>query len=82
MDKEKLLEIFDTTESEWIGDNTFKGMQIIAKYNDNIVRGAGHDIIYCGDIDECLEKGMTEADATELAKLNWMIDEEGFSKFV
>lgn len=84
MTKERLQEIFNKTESNWDGDNAFKGMQILSKYNDYILRASEHDIVYCGDIEECLEKGMTEEDAIQLAKLNWSIDEweTGFSCFV
>lgn len=84
MTREELNKIFKETNSKWEGDNALKGINILAKYTGKVVRGAEHDIIYCGDIDECLEAGMTKEDAKELALLNWMVDEydNGFSCFV
>jgi hypothetical protein len=88
MTRERLLEIFENTESSCKGHNAFKGLLILAKYIDpdakGIIRAAEHDIIYCGDIDELLEAGLTEEDAIALRSLNWMTDdeEEGFACFV
>lgn len=87
MEEKKLREIFETTESnlrDLEGDNTLMGLNIIAKYCPKKgVEAAEHDIIYAARIKDVLNAGLTEEDATELAKLNWMIDEyDGFSSFV
>lgn len=76
MERERLEEIFDETESNWEGDNAYQGLQILAKYTTNLIHGAEHDKIYGEDIDLLLEAGLTEEDAIALAKLNWMIDSE------
>jgi hypothetical protein len=44
-----------------------------AKEKDILV-AAEHDIIYSVDIDEIIEAGITEKDATDLMLLNWGID--------
>lgn len=75
MTRERLDEIFEETKSNWSGDNAFQGMQILSKYNTNLLRAAEHDIIYSVDIDDVLE-AITEEDAIALAQLNWHIDEE------
>ena len=76
MTEERLEEIFEETDSKWDGDNAFQGLQILAKYTDkDVVCGAEHDIIYSVDIDKVIDD-LTEEDAIQLAKLNWMIDDE------
>lgn len=87
MTRERLEEIMESTESDLNnvdGDNAFIGMQILSKYTNNILRGAEHDVIFGPDIERCIEMNITEEDVTELAKLNWMIDEwgGGFACFV
>lgn len=78
--RERFEEIFKETESEWKGDNAFKGLQIISDYFEieegAILVGTGKDVIYSVDIDEIVDLGITEEDAEKLAKLNWMIDED------
>lgn len=80
--------IFSEISSKWEGDNAFQGLQIIAKYisptKKDLIAGAGHDVIYSVGIDELLNAGLTEEDATALASLNWSIDEDSecFSCFV
>lgn len=76
MTKERFIEIFESTDSEWEGDNCFQGLQIIAKYTDNLVHRAGDDVIWSEDIDNLIEKGITEEDVLALAKLNWMVEDE------
>ena len=59
--------------TKWEGDNAYQGLQILSKYTDNLITGAGHDIIYSEEVNILLDKGLTEEDARELKKLNWMI---------
>ena len=84
MTRERLEQIFEETKSDsnWEGDNAFRGLQILSKYTDNLIQGAEHDIIYSCEIDDVVEK-LTDEDATMLAKLNWMLhDGEYFACFV
>lgn len=78
MTKERFIEIFENTDSEWEGDNCFQGLQIIAKYTDHIVNGAGHDEIWSEEVDILIEKGITEEDILALAKLNWWIEDNTY----
>ena len=76
---EEIRKIFDETESELHkidGDNAFMGLEILSKYTKNLIKGAGHDIIYSIDIEEVIELNITDEDLIQLAKLNWMIHEE------
>lgn len=83
MKQERLQQIFDETDAKWQGDNAWKGLQILSKYSDSLIEGAGHDIIYSVDVDKIVDK-ITEEDAISLRKLNWMIDEDNecFACFV
>lgn len=85
MTREKFEEIFKVTYSDWKGDNAIQGLTIIMKYikDKDIICGADHDVIYSVDIDDLIEAGITEADATALATLNWIIyDGEYMACFV
>ena len=76
----KFFKIFKETDSNWNGDNAYKGLMIIAKYlspmNHEIIAGADHDVIYSVDVQELIEGGITEEDVEKLARLNWGIDKE------
>lgn len=76
MTREELEIIFKETESEWSGDNAFKGLEIIRKYVEYVLHAAEHDIIYSVDLDDIIEADITKEDAVNLRKLNWMISEE------
>jgi hypothetical protein len=79
MTSEQLREIFDSVDSEWVGDNAMQGLIIIGKYfsaDETIICAAEHDEIYSFDVDKILAAGLTDDDAMKLAKLNWMIDDE------
>lgn len=81
MTVERFHQIFEEADSKWTGDNAFAGLQIIAKYIDpkqnDIIKGAEHDVLYSVNVDKIIEAGITEEDAIALAQLNWSID-EGF----
>ncbi len=81
MNREEFETIFKSEDTDWTGDNAFKGLQIIAKYinveHNDILEGAGHDIIYSADVDDLIENGITKEDTIALKKLNWMIDSDG-----
>jgi len=76
MTREELQEIFELEEYEWEGDNALKGLQILAKYKDIVLIGAGYEVIYSLRISEVLELGLTKEDADALRRLNWMLDSE------
>jgi hypothetical protein len=74
MTNERFKELMEIDSAgKWEGDNAYKGFQIIAKYTDNIVQGAGHDIIYSENIDTLIENGITEEDVIALRELNWTV---------
>jgi len=83
---EEITNIFENTESDLHnidGDSAFLGFQIISKYTKNIIQGADHDIVYSIGIDEAIELNVTDEDLTELARLNWFInDGEYLASFV
>lgn len=84
--KEEIEEIFENTESELFkieGDNAFLGLQILSKYTQKrLIGGAGHDVIWSVDVEKAIELNITDEDVTELAKLNWHIEEDCFACFV
>ena len=79
MDRERIEEIFENTESELHllngKDNAFEGLKIISKYTNKLIVGAEHDIIHSEEVENLIKAGITEEDVIQLAKLNWMIDE-------
>ena len=69
----------------WKGDNGLQGLIIISKYmkpDDDVLTGAGHDIIYSVGVQELLDGGITEEDATKLRNLNWMIQDDYLACYV
>jgi hypothetical protein len=83
--KEEIEKIFEETESELHnvdGDNAFMGLVILSKYSKNILQAADHDKIYSLGLEEAINANITDEDMIELAKLNWMIDDDSFACFV
>jgi hypothetical protein len=82
MKREKFIEILDGGSGRWEGDNAIQGLKIIEKYIDpqktNLIQGAEHDIIWSVDVDELIEAGITEHDAEELRRLNWIVQDDGY----
>lgn len=80
MTRERLEELFDTTENNHKGDGAFKGLMILAQYFDtsktDIITAAEHDEIYSVDVDDLLKSGISELDVKSLAKYGWGIDSE------
>lgn len=83
---ERFNEIFEGDSKLDGGDNAFAGLQIIAKYinpkEKELIRGAGHDVIYSVDVDDLIDAGITEVDAIALRTSNWMIQHDGLACFV
>ncbi len=77
MTEERLVAILkdDDVNAEWEGDNALQGLNLIAKYftdGRTVLTGANHDVIYSVGISEIVAAGITEEDAKELRRLNWM----------
>lgn len=85
MTEERLKEILEDDHTDWVGDNAFKGLQIISKYfgpEETILCGASHDQIYSVGLDKICKAGITEEDAKSLRLLNWMDDDDCLACFV
>ena len=78
MTEERFLELMDGDSGNWEGDNAYQGLQIIAKYTDNLIQRADHDVIWSEEISVLIEKGITEEDVKELNRLNWMIEDGSY----
>lgn len=78
-DARALIEKVDTNHI--IKNRVFLGMQILARYDDDIDIGTGHDIIYVSNFDETVEK-MTAEEVERMAVLGWFESEESWAKFV
>jgi hypothetical protein len=76
---EEFIEIMDDdTMKNWEGDNAYKGLQIIAKYTDNVVTGTSKDILFSERVDVLIVHGITKEDVIALMKLSWMIEEDNY----
>jgi len=76
MNSEELKTILDVDyDGKWEGDNALLGLIIISKYfpGKTILTAADHDLVYSVEADGLIDAGLTEVDAIELSKLNWMI---------
>jgi hypothetical protein len=82
MTREKFEKIFEETPAEWEGDNCYQGAVVIRNYTDNVFIGASHDTVWSADVDDLIKRGITEFHVTELAKLNWHIEEDALCCFV
>ena len=81
--REKFDEIFETTESNWEGDNALTGLLIISKYiKDTVLVAAEHDCIYSVGVDELIAAGITEEDVTTLRLNNWGGEDDTLYCFV
>ncbi|MCZ2084804.1 MAG: hypothetical protein LC112_11080 [Flavobacteriales bacterium] len=80
--QEEIEQIFNEVDSKWEGDNAFQGLQILSKYTNNLIQGAGHDVIWSVDVEYIIELGITKEDITKLSLLNWTIEEDCLACFV
>ena len=83
--KEEIKKIFNDVTSDLSnvdGDNAYLGLVILSKYSKNLIQCAEHDKIYSLGLEEAIEANITDDDITELAKMNWMINEDSFACFV
>jgi len=82
--EEELLEIFekDLPRDDSKDNSIFAGLLIIRKYIPGAgIEAADHDIVFSVGADNLLEAGLTNEDAENLAKLDWMIDEDSLAHF-
>ena len=80
---ERFTEIFEETVTDIsVDDNCFEGLKLLSKYENYLVHGADHDIIYGPDIDVLIDANITENDVKRLRELNWMIRDEYLACFV
>lgn len=79
-ERSELLESLETDHT--IKNRILKGLQIFAKYTDDVMVEPAHDEIFAGCKNEENDK-ITKEDLLELGKLGWMADDEseGFSIF-
>ena len=85
MNWEKAQKILEEAEFNSDAENeVFEGLKIISRHCGNITVTAEHDQIWAYLLNDGDIELFTEEDIKELAKNNWMADEEdgGFSKFV
>lgn len=82
MTEERFIELMEGDSGDWEGDNAYQGLTILKKYTDNLIQGAGHDIIWSEDIDVLIERGITEEDVKELRRLNWRVEDTYLACFV
>lgn len=71
-----------------VGDNAMEGLKLICnqlnkagKANRTVVCGVEHDVIYSISMDDALEI-LSEEDFKQLARLNWMIENDSLACFV
>lgn len=76
-----LYETYEDKHTSGVKNAELKGLQILAKYSDDVSVTAEHDQIWAYLKDWT---PLTEEDARAMFELNWMWEEEneGFSKFV
>lgn len=86
--QERIREIFNEQEDKPYvrsnEDRMLPGLVILSKYTKDVIQAAEHDIIYSMDIEDAIERGITEEEVIKLAESNWMVDEDNgcFAHFV
>ncbi len=77
MDIDKAKEVIKEFET-YIGEEknkVMRGLQILAKYEENVMPQFDHDIIWASDFDKTVMQ-MPEEDVIQMAKLGWFYDKE------
>ena len=59
-------------------DDGYMGFNILAKYTNNILQGADHDIIYSENVDKLIEAGITEEEVLALNAYGWHIQDSEY----
>ena len=66
----------DITQNQEI----FRGLQILARYDNDIRYAFEHDQMYCNNFEETIEQ-MTSEEVKLMAQLGWFEEEESWSHF-
>jgi len=76
MDINKAKELIEKTDRSFSERHQImKGLQILAKYENDVDCYFEHDRIYASNFEETVSK-MSEDDVLQMAKLGWFHDEE------
>lgn len=76
MSEEEALKIIEETKVDYKQKNRImRGLQILAKYEQNEDCQFEHDIMYASDFGKTVAK-MTKEDVAEMAVLGWFKDKE------
>lgn len=71
MQREEAIQIINETQTDYKGEqHVLRGLQILAKYNDNLQLAFEHDQIWAENFDTSIKK-MTKEDIIELAVYGW-----------
>jgi hypothetical protein len=80
MEYEEFVSIFDNGSYDIMldssNDDVYEGLNIMAKYVEEVITGAEHDVIYSASISDLLYEGITVEDAKKLSRLDWGINED------
>lgn len=81
MTREEALTIIKNTKVEYDKPQRFvRGLNILAKYDNDIDPSFEHDQCWASDFDSTIEK-MTREDVEALAQCGWFESEESWSHF-
>jgi hypothetical protein len=81
MDLDKAYALYEEVRHKYKEKHTvMKGLQILAKYNDDTECWFAHDIMYCCSFIETVKK-MTEEDYIMMLELGWGEQEEAWYHF-
>jgi len=76
MDIERAKDLIEENDFDFSEKNVvMHGLQILAKYEENIMPQFGHDIIWASNFDKTVIQ-MPEEEVVRMAKLGWVYDEE------
>ena len=85
MNEERFLEIMNDEDIGGVGlmaekgCNAVKGLLIIQKYLPlKGIEAANHDVIYSANVADLIKAGITEDDAIELRRQNWMTEDDSY----
>ena len=81
MEVEEARALLEKTESDYSGkQNFFKGLQILAKYDEDIDPSFEHDQIWISEFEETVTK-MTPEEVELMGKYGFFEDEDSWSHF-
>lgn len=81
MTKEEALKLIEETKVNYQQkQHIARGLNILAKYDDNMQMSFEHDQMWAADFDSTTAK-MTREDVIELAACGWFEDTESWSHF-